>query len=362
MSWFLRKFAWVILIIFGYGLPVQVGFANALGETGKKKDTSDISALLQRMNDAFAQVAYDGVFSYFSGNELATLRVVHKLVDGAQRERLVHLNGAPREIVRHGDEVLCIVMPGDDLLSLEDSIPAGPFARAFVREFESLSNAYAVEAFGEGRIAGRQALRVAIKPKDRHRYGYRLWLDKETALLLRSELVDHEGNRLEIFQFASIVIGDAVQDDALESEDPQGSMVSHLRLESKTLEDVLAQASSQEPAADSAEMDDGWTTTWLPDGYRMADADVRRKPEHAVTNLIYSDGLAAFSIFIEPMPHRGAATMISQNGATVALNHRVMGGSMYYLVTLVGEIPVATAHQIIESVKRVDRPANQAGQ
>lgn len=319
---------------------------------------SDLPDLLARMNNAFAQVAYDGVFSYYAGNELASLRVVHKVVDGEQRERLIHLNGAPREIVRHGDEVLCIVLPGDDLLSLQDSIPAGPFARAFVRGFDALSDSYQVEEFGQGRIAGRQTIRVGISPKDAHRYGFRLWLDQETALLLRSELIDHDGNKLEIFQFTNIVFGDDVSNASLESTEPQGSMVSHLRLEPPAADVVqLAQpapASAEQNQPTNAARLEQWRTTWLPDGYRMADADIRRKPDHAVTNLIYTDGLAAFSIFIEPMPERGAATMVSQNGATIALNHRVHGQTGYYLVTLVGEIPVATAHKIIESVKQID--------
>jgi sigma-E factor negative regulatory protein RseB len=301
-------------------------------------------ALLQRMNNAFVNLSYDGVFSYFNGAELASLRVVHKVVDGVQRERLVHLNGAPREIVRRGDKVSCIVMPGDDLIALEESIPAGPFARAFVGQFENIEDTYSVGRFGEGRIAGRIAMRVAISPKDKHRYGYRLWLDQDTALLLRSELVDHEGKKLEIFMFNQLSLGDDVLAAALEPEDVQGSMVSHLTLQPAQVSRPLALDTSQTPAS--------WSTLWLPPGFKMATADLRRKPASGqnVSSLMYTDGLAAFSIFIEPMPQRGAASMVSQNGATVAVTHRVNGQNGYYLVTLVGEIPVATAREIIESV------------
>ena len=109
---------------------------------------------LTNMNRAFAELSYDGVFSYYTGDELASLRVVHKVIDGVHRERLVHLNGAPREILRNGDEVACIVMPGDDLLALQDSIPTGPFARAYVRQFERLTGTYEVGIFGSGRVAG----------------------------------------------------------------------------------------------------------------------------------------------------------------------------------------------------------------
>lgn len=300
--------------------------------------------LLQRMNAAFTNLSYDGVFSYFNGGELTSLRVVHKVLNGVQRERLVHLNGAPREIIRHGEDVSCIVMPGDDLIALEKSIPAGPFARAFVRQFDRISDTYTVGRFGEGRVAGRMANRVAVSPKDRHRYGYRLWLDQDTALLLRSELVDHDGNKLEIFMFNQLRLGEDVADADLEPVDVHGTMVSHL---------TLQPADGQwQPALTGSGKTASWSTHWLPPGFEMATTDLRRKPSSGqnVSSLMYTDGLAAFSIFIERMPERGAASMVSQNGATVAVTHRVDGEDGYFLVTLVGEIPVATAREIITTV------------
>jgi len=171
-------------------------------------EASEPRRWLDDMNRAFSELSYDGVFSYFSGDDLASLRVVHMVVDGQQRERLVHLNGAPREIVRRGDEVQCIVMPGDALLELEQSIPSGPFARSFVRRYDQISDHYGLSLSGQDRVADRVAVRLAVTPRDDHRYGYRLWLDKETRLLLRSELLSSNGERLEIFQFNQIRLGE----------------------------------------------------------------------------------------------------------------------------------------------------------
>ncbi len=303
---------------------------------------NEAEKLLMRMDKAFVELSYDGVFTYFSGGDLTSLRVVHKQIDGVQRERLVHLNGAPREIIRHGGNVDCIVMPGDDLAALEQSIPAGPFTRAFVRQFDRLSDTYSVEQFGEGRVANRMATRIVVRPLDKHRYGYRLWLDQNTALLLRSELIDHAGNRLEIFQFTHLIIGDAVRDEDLEASEHSGSMVNHLRLE--PLQNGL-------PVKQTA-MD--WNLGWVPPGFEMATADIRRKPASVenVSSLMYSDGLATFSVFIEPMPKHGAASMVSMNGATVAITRRVDSGQVFHLATLVGEIPEATGQQIIRSIRR----------
>lgn len=305
---------------------------------------------LDDMNRAFAEQSYDGIVSHYSGQELATLRLVHMVVDGEQRERLVHLNGAPREIVRRGEEIVCMVAPGDALLALGENIPAGPFAGAFVRNYNRISDFYGLSFFGEDRVADRDAMRLAVTPRDEHRYGYRLWLDRETRLLLRSELIDVNGDRLEIFQFNQLLIGDQVDPGALEPDDAGGALVSHLTLATKKLQPVGKQ-------------DVNWQAGWLPDGFALAAADVRVAPgsDRAVTRMMYTDGLAAFSLFIEAMPEPGAASMESRDGATVAVTHLLVddaGARMPetdaphpHLVTVVGEIPVLTARRIAENIR-----------
>lgn len=309
---------------------------------------ADPTALLARMNAAFAEQDYDGVFTYFAGGDVATLRLVHKVIDGQHHERLIHLNGAPREMIRKGDDVVCIVHPEDTLVALEDSIPSGPFARSFAPAFESIGEHYMVEAYGHGRVADRVALRLAVAPKDNHRYGYRLWVDADTALLLRSELVDHEGRKLEIFQFANVRIGDGVDAASLEPSQAENSMVSHLRLESQNKVNLSAASEPDMPR---------WQATWVPAGFDMSGeaAAPAGAAERPMNTLMYSDGLANFSIFIEPMPRQGAADMTSQNGATLALTHAIQHGQSHYLVTLVGEIPLDTARRVVRSLK--PRPA-----
>ncbi|MEM7080406.1 MAG: MucB/RseB C-terminal domain-containing protein, partial [Pseudomonadota bacterium] len=221
------------------------------------------------------------------------------------------------------------------------------FARSFTPLFERLSDHYLVETFGHGRVADRVALRLAVAPKDTHRYGYRLWVDEETSLLLRSELVDHDGRRLEIFQFASLRIGPGVDAVSLEPGNVEESMVSHLQLaqQNKLIMPM--------PTDDMMR----WEAHWVPAGFSMSGEATGQAKQAArpMNTLMYSDGLANFSIFIEPMPSEGAADMTSQNGATLALTHALAHGENRYLVTLVGEIPLATARKIVRSLQ--PRPA-----
>ena len=271
-------------------------------------------ALLAEMNEAFNSVSYDGVFTFFSGSELASLRIVHMVIEDVQHERLIHQNGAPREIVRVGEEVVCILMPGDELLSLEADLPAGPFARSFVRRYDAISSYYQLRFFGEDRVAGRPAIRLAVMPNDENRFGYRLWLDKETRLLLKSELVDKSGSPLEIFQFSTIVIGEAVDPRALE---PTG------RNETAKVSNFTLDSQASVPVADEVR----WQAGWLPEGFALSSTHTRRTigEDKLVNTLMFSDGLAAFSVFIEDMPPAGAADMVSRNGATVAVTHLTEG-------------------------------------
>ncbi len=299
------------------------------------------SQWLWQMNEAFTQKNYDGIFSYYNGTDLSTLRVVHAVVNGVQRERLVHLNGVRREIIRKGDEVSCILQPGDELLTLENSLPSGPFARAFTRNFDDLSGHYRLTFHGVGRVAGRDAIRLAINAPDRNRFGHRLWLDTATGFLLRSEMIDEHGTRLEIFQFSSIQLDVSIDADQFEPSAPHGSIVSHLRLESDT---ASVKSSGTEPIP--------WHAGWMPRGFKMSAWDLRQTPNasKSISTLMYSDGLAAFSVFIEDMPTQGAGNVVSRNGATIVVTVSVKGPKKAQLVTVVGEIPTDTAKRIARSV------------
>ena len=301
-------------------------------------------AWLNEMNQAFAELNYDGVFSYFTGQDLATMRIVHLVVDGEHRERLVQLNGPPREIIRRGDEVTQVLVPEDRFRELSRGLASGPFLRAFVHQLDHISGLYAIAGLGPGRIAGRPAQGIALMPKDDDRFGHRLWLDQEHRLLLRSELLDRNGKRLEVFQFTQISIGDAVDPANLAPGRYEGA------------EATIHSLSSPAPAA--VGRSHGWRLGWKPTGFARATADVRPMPladgrrRKAVSILMYSDGLAAFSVFVEDMPASGAAVRVSKLGATVALRESVSGPSgQRTLVTLVGELPEATARRIARSVR-----------
>ena len=335
MGWIISRTSAIFVLI-----ALTVGAPATFADEDKSIAPGVVNGWLKRMNDAFAELDYDGLFSFWSGGNMASLRVVHVVKDNVEHERLVHLNGAPREIVREGKKVLCILQPGDRLVSMGGAIPAGPFARAFIRDFSDVSSHYELAMKGEGRIAARSAVRMTLKPRDQHRYGYRLWLDKETGLLLKSELMDENQRKaLEVFQFNHVALGSDVDEAALKPEQPSGSVVDHLRV--------------AESADNGAHPDVKWKAGWLPDGFEMAASDLRHAPatEQDVSTLMYSDGLAAVSVFVEDMPNAAATNMLTRKGATVSVTRLVHGpDKARHLVTVIGEVPPKTATAIASNI------------
>ncbi len=297
-------------------------------------------ALLREMNRAFSGLNYDGVFTYYTGNNLATLRIVHMLVDGERRERLVHLNGAPRELIRRGSRLLQLRATGQAVPVWRRGFAPGPLTQAFSRSFQRIPPHYTVADLGVARVLGRPARQLAIRPRDSHRYGYRLWLDGQHRLLLRSELLDQNGQRLEMFQFTQLAVGDAVLPEALEPE-------SRVEL---TAAPVAPAAGEGVESGDDAE----WLVGWTPDGFvRSRPQAPPVEPERCLlARMLFTDGLAAWSLFVEPMPATGAARLKSRHGATLLLAAPVSGpAGQEALATLVGEMPEPAARRILASVR-----------
>jgi sigma-E factor negative regulatory protein RseB len=293
-------------------------------------------ASLKRMSEAFATQSYDGVFVYVHGSSMDTLRIIHSVVDGEERERIVRLDGPQQEIIRHGSQVTCV--HGSDWNgNINHKIPLGPFARAFVRDMSELGDSYELVEKGTGRVAGRSADVLLIQPRDEYRYGYRIWLDQETGLLLKSILV-HRGKVLERFQFTQLKLTDAI-DDALLEVGIAGETMVHYPLLSYEETPIAAKPLN-------------WNLNWLPEGFAMRMQGAHRKDggESGTETLTYTDGMAAFSVFIEKITDQKYEEIAAQKGATVAVTRIVKYPTGDHLVTVVGEIPMKTAKRLTLSV------------
>ena len=289
---------------------------------------------LDTMNRAFRTLDYDGVFSYQSGTDLTTLRVVHVVIDGIEHERLVHLDGARREFLRRGQEITRILQPGDEILELEKAVPPTRFVRAFSSRLDAIVDLYRVELTGTGRVAGRRAVRLNIAPRDQDRYGVGIWLDDSTGLLLRFERYDLAGTALERFQFGRLMIGD-VPRAAVVPVEYAGAVKMEMKLEARI--DAALEHRAR------------WRPGWVPrgfDGYRSNNSEAMAERD-SLEAMIYTDGFAAFSVFVEPILTGRVVDFDWRNGATTVVTRTLRdpsGGNR--LITVVGEVPATTAKKI----------------
>ncbi|MFU8876599.1 MAG: sigma-E factor regulatory protein RseB domain-containing protein, partial [Wenzhouxiangellaceae bacterium] len=172
---------------------------------------------LERMDDALATISYRGTLVSISNNRVDTLRVIHRVDQHGVRERIHALDGIPREVLRDGDSVRCLI-DGQSSVVVDNPFPRRLLARIPPREMFGENAVYRLHEVGAGRVAGRDARIIEIAPLDDYRYGRRLWLDQATGLPLRSQIYDHQGNAVEKLSFVEIEMNVEIGDYELTSE------------------------------------------------------------------------------------------------------------------------------------------------
>ncbi len=297
---------------------------------------------LMRMNDAAANLSYQGIFVYVNGSNLETMQVAHQVDDGIVRERIYSLNGAPREIVRDAEQVWCYVPEQKMGMHEFRQVPKQSFPNILPRRLGELSDNYSLTLGREDRIADRTAQQIVIAPRDEYRYGYVLWADRKTGLLLKAALVANEKEPVEQYMFTKVSIGDNI--DSVDLAPNTGK---------ENLKWFGPADGSPGPVNDEV-MNPGWAVTDLPDGFELSRQIRRISPinKRMMEHYVYSDGLAAVSVFIEVLNGVNTTPLIkgtTRIGAVHAFGHTQDG----YHVTVVGGVPSRTVDMMAMSVKKL---------
>lgn len=319
----------------------------------------DAPTLFKRVQDSAAQRSYIGTFVVSVAGNLSSSRVTHYCKGSDQIDKLESLDGQMRRIYRHND-VVHILWPQNHEASIEPRELMGrwlgPGASVARPERESGSGARpasagtALESYevlrGKGdRVAGYEAQVVTLRPRDNWRYGQRWWLERDTGLLLRSDLIGPNGDLLESAGFSELQIGVKLQPQQLlqEMNNLQGYRVQQPHVTRTSLEQ------------------EGWTLRQPVPGFKPY-ACVRRaapnRPAAGVQNAardpllqaIYSDGLTHVSLFIEPFDEtRHGGDHPPLPGATHMVGRR--DGSWW--ITAVGSVPTATLQAFSQGMARL---------
>ncbi|HSD97802.1 MAG TPA: MucB/RseB C-terminal domain-containing protein [Sulfuricaulis sp.] len=292
---------------------------------------------LMKINHAARALDYEGIFVYQHDKQLETMQIFHKVENNSSRERLMSLNGAPREIVRDANEVRCYWPDKNSVMVEYRKAEGKAFPSILPERLQDLDEYYTLKLGNTERITGRVVQLVIIKPTDQYRYGYRLWADVDSGLLLKADLLDNQDTVLEQFMFTQVNIGAKIPASALAPGMTGKSMVWYR-------EDGDTRNVSDKP---------GWSASQLPKGFRLSAHMTRRLPmrKQPVEHLVYTDGLAAVSVFIEKQ-EKGVKPFM-QGPSRMGAVHAMSVQSGDYQITTVGEVPAATVAFIGGSVSPI---------
>lgn len=319
--------------------------ASAQPETRIQRNVDD---WLMRLHDASRKRAYVGTFVVSSASgSLSSARIWH-VCDGQQQiERIESLTGAPRTVFRHNDQVVTF-LPESRIARTERRESLGLFPNLLKAGDWSLPDFYDARQTGTERVAGFDADVVELQPKDALRFGYRIWAEKKSGLVVKLQTTDLDGRVLEQAAFSELQLDAPVKMEKL------AQMMANTHGYKVEKADLVKTTAAAE----------GWVLKGSVAGFKAMSCYRRPNAAAAVAGAAahdgstmqwtFSDGLASVSLFVEPYdPQRHAREWQRAMGATQALARRVPGEKTGdWWVTAVGEVPLPTLKAFAQGLER----------
>lgn len=306
-------------------------------------EKTEVRAWLLRIHDAAQKRNFQGTFVVSAGGQVASSRIAHYCEAGSQFERIESLDGQMRRVFRHND-LVATLWPASRVAVLEHRETLGTFPALLHNDGERLSEHYEVRKLGFDRVAGHEADVLMVSARDPYRYGYRLWADKDSGLLLRAEVLNEDEEVLESSAFSEVSIGVKSQPE---------SVVKPMK--------KLSGYRVDRPALSKTHYEqEGWVYKLLVPGFRHVNCVKRSLARSSsqesggeagreILQTIFSDGLAHVSVFVEPFdPSRHRREMLMSMGATHTLVRRYKD----WWITAVGEVPPATLRLFVQGLER----------
>lgn len=312
------------LVLVGAALPAWAG------------GSGDAMQWLQRVATSAQKLTYTGVFTYRSGNQSETSRITHLVDSGSELERLEALDGSPREVIRRNDEIKSYLSESHQVI-VERAGGRQAFPALLPVSLGGLNEYYVIRKGEVGRVAGLDSQAVVVEPRDDLRYGHRYWVDIQSGMLLKASMVDERGNALETFAFTELRIGGPVDRNDLKP-----------RLGAEGGDWKVRNVRATEARGESKQ----WLVrSDLPGFHKISSMKRQANPEAPESiHMVFSDGLAAVSVFIEPLagakekPEAGEMTM----GAINVYRRPVDN----YQLVIMGDVPPATLKRLGDSIER----------
>ncbi|MGV3569276.1 MAG: MucB/RseB C-terminal domain-containing protein [Ramlibacter sp.] len=310
-----------------------MGLVLAQGVAGKAAEGKDrsVSEWLMRMHDASRQRSYIGTFVVSSSSgAMSSARIWHACDGQRQMERVESLTGAPRSTFRRDDEVVTF-HPETRTVRRERRESLGLFPDMLKPTETSIPEFYAARQVGSDRVAGFDADVVNVAPKDDLRFGYRIWSEKKSGLVIKLQTLSADGSVLEQAAFSELQLDAPVRMDKLAQ---MMAVPPGWRVEKSEAVKTTAQA-------------EGWALKAAVPGFKPMSC--YKRPAEGVLQWIFSDGLASVSLFVEDYDaRRHTQEGVFASGATHTMAQRVQD----WWLTAVGEVPPQTLRAFAGALER----------
>jgi sigma-E factor negative regulatory protein RseB len=288
--------------------------------------------ILQKAAQAARELSYEGIFIYQSGGSGRSVQITHMNYGQGEYARIVVLDGTPREVLSQGKDVV-IFSPRNETVVIEKRRGQNLFPALLPSNMDSIKTSYNIKLGGVERVGGRDGQVINLDPRDQYRYGYKLWTDREYGLIIKAQTINEHHDATEQIAFSQLTLLNSQNMDWFQPN----------------IDHDKKYVMEESPSKNVVSEDNTWSVSHLPDGYKKIDQVTRMVPgkPYPVTQLIFSDGLASVSLFIEPLV----------KGIEPKIGHTAMGATNFYAntnnghqVVVVGEVPEATVTEIANAV------------
>ena len=294
---------------------------------------------LKKMVFAAQQTNYSGTFIYQSGNYVETSRITHVSDGENEHERLEGLDGERSEIIRKNDQVWCYL--GDSKVMVAKREGTRTFPALLPKQLSLLQENYVIRQGEEGRVAGFNAHSILFQPRDKMRYSHKMWAHSDSGLLLKAVVLDERGHVIEQYAFTQLSIG--------------GDIDRKWIVPNKAGDQNTSGNAVSPPDMRTIPKESGWMVYALPVGFKKMTEVSRRLggSQQPATHLVYSDGLAGISVFIEKLNEKSDVKPGLYSKGALQIFIKMLDAN---LLTVVGEVPPRTVMQVAESVRYGGQP------
>ncbi len=308
------------------------GVDGPLATSAQVIGTDSVDYWLDKMTDSMSQQNFQGTLIILQDNRLRAVKVKQGITDDGRWQTLESLSGVNQKIIRSDNKVTTI-FPTKQLVTISNSTVKRPLHTALPKNYRELKKYYTMEMSGKDRIANKATQIVRMVPRDEYRYGYTFWLDRQSGLLLRCDLLDENRQVLEQLMYSNIELLPGAPQNTID----QGVLESYRQINLLDEGDVVSNL---------------WRAKQLPAGFSLTQS-VQIATDNTDTksyHLVFSDGMASVSVFIEAYGEMKKPVMgLSSMGAVNAFSFYANGA----YITAIGEVPASTVRMIAQSIEPV---------